>query len=81
LPTLLLFPLVSLALNNIGHSGYDFAPGISDWHPLAGAVRHERHHRLVGGNYGFLFPALDRWFGTELREPEATRPAAAPPGR
>lgn len=83
LPTLLLFPLVSIVLNNIGHAGYDFAPGGSDWSPLAGAVRHERHHRLVGGNYGFLFPALDRWLGTELRETPATATpaAAAPPAR
>lgn len=79
LPALVLFPLVSLALNNIGHSNYDFAPGVSDWHPLAGAVRHERHHRLVGGNYGFLFPALDRWLGTELRDAPVTPRAAAPP--
>lgn len=66
LPTLLLFPLVSITLNNIGHSSYDFAPGVSVWHPLAGSRRHEAHHREVRGNYGFLFPALDRLFGTEL---------------
>jgi sterol desaturase/sphingolipid hydroxylase (fatty acid hydroxylase superfamily) len=82
LATLLLFPLVSIALNNVGHSSYDFVPGASGWHPLSGAVRHERHHRLVAGNYGFLFPALDRWLGTELREGvTATRPEAAPPAR
>jgi sterol desaturase/sphingolipid hydroxylase (fatty acid hydroxylase superfamily) len=80
LAALVLFPLVSISLNNVGHANYDFVPGAGDWHPLAGAVRHERHHRLVAGNYGFLFPALDRWLGTELREP-VTRPAAATPGR
>jgi sterol desaturase/sphingolipid hydroxylase (fatty acid hydroxylase superfamily) len=73
LPTLLLFPLVSITLNNIGHSSYDFAPGAGVWHPLAGSRRHEAHHREVRGNYGFLFPALDRLFGTEL--PDGPPPA------
>jgi sterol desaturase/sphingolipid hydroxylase (fatty acid hydroxylase superfamily) len=66
LPTLLLFPLVSLAMNNLGHMSYDLVPGRGVWHPLAATRRHERHHRHVDGNYGFLLPVLDRWLGTEL---------------
>jgi len=64
--TLLVFPVVSLVLNNIGHMNYDVAPGVSDWHPLAGSRRHEQHHRYVHGNYGFMLPLLDRLFKTEL---------------
>lgn len=68
LATLLLFPVVSLLLNNLGHLNHDLAPAGARWHPLAASRRHERHHREVHGNYGFLFPALDRWLGTELPE-------------
>jgi lathosterol oxidase len=64
--TLLLFPAVSLTLNNIGHMNYDIAPTSSDWSPLAGSRRHELHHRRVHGNYGFMLPLLDRLFRTEL---------------
>ncbi len=83
LPTLVLFPLVSLTLNNVGHSNWDFVPGAGSWHPLVGGRRHERHHRLVNGNYGFLLPALDRWLGTEVREPlvVSSSRAAAPTQR
>jgi lathosterol oxidase len=68
LPTLLLFPLVSIAMNNLGHMNYDLVPGRGVWHPLAATRRHERHHRHVAGNYGFLLPVLDRWLGTEIRD-------------
>jgi sterol desaturase/sphingolipid hydroxylase (fatty acid hydroxylase superfamily) len=66
LPTLLLFPLVSLMMNNLGHMNYDLVPRRGVWHPLAASRRHERHHRHVDGNYGFLLPVLDRWLGTAL---------------
>jgi sterol desaturase/sphingolipid hydroxylase (fatty acid hydroxylase superfamily) len=65
-PTLVLFPLVSLTLNTLGHLNHDLAPAAGRWHPLAGSRRHERHHRLVHGNYGFLLPLLDIALETEL---------------
>ncbi len=68
LATLVLFPVVSLALNELGHLNHDLAVGRSLWHPLAASRRHEQHHRQVHGNYGFLSPLLDRLFGTELRD-------------
>ncbi|HET9934678.1 MAG TPA: sterol desaturase family protein [Polyangiaceae bacterium] len=78
--TLLSFPLVSLALNNIGHMNYDVLPGASDWHPLSGSRRHELHHRRVHGNYGFMLPLLDRLFRTELTtSPPPTPPSSLPP--
>jgi lathosterol oxidase len=67
-PTLLLFPLVSLVMNNLGHMNYDLVPGRGVWHPLAATRRHERHHRHVTGNYGFLLPVLDRWLGTDIAD-------------
>ena len=66
LPAIIVFPFLSITLNNIGHSNYDFAPRVGRWHPLAGARRHEAHHRLVHGNYGFLFPVLDQWLGSAV---------------
>jgi lathosterol oxidase len=65
-PTLLLFPMVSLLLNNLGHMSYDLCPGRSDWHPLAATRRHARHHSQVAGNYGFLLPVLDWLFRSRL---------------
>jgi sterol desaturase/sphingolipid hydroxylase (fatty acid hydroxylase superfamily) len=80
LATLLLFPMGSLALNNLGHLGYDLAPGRSAWHPLSSSRRHALHHSRVTVNYGFLLPALDRLFRTEpLTGPEGTPPAGRPP--
>jgi sterol desaturase/sphingolipid hydroxylase (fatty acid hydroxylase superfamily) len=70
LPAILIFPFLSMMLNNIGHANYDFSPSVGLWHPLAGARRHEAHHHHVHGNYGFLLPALDRWLATEI--PDAT---------
>jgi sterol desaturase/sphingolipid hydroxylase (fatty acid hydroxylase superfamily) len=67
-PTLLLFPLVSLLMNNLGHMNYDLVPDRGLWHPLAATRRHESHHRHVTGNYGFLLPVLDRWLGTTLAD-------------
>lgn len=62
------FPVVSLALNNLGHMDYDLVPGRSTWHPLAASRRHSLHHHRVRGNYGFLLPVLDWVFGTRLEE-------------
>ncbi|WP_211165650.1 sterol desaturase family protein [Azoarcus sp. TTM-91] len=64
-------PLFSLLFNCIGHSNYDFLP---DFHRdrwwLNGARRHHLHHACFTGNYGFMFPFMDRLCGTAL-PPEA----------
>lgn len=65
--SLFLFPMVSLALNNLGHMSYDLVPGLSEWHPLAATRRHALHHSRVAGNYGFLLPVFDWLFGTRFR--------------
>jgi sterol desaturase/sphingolipid hydroxylase (fatty acid hydroxylase superfamily) len=66
--TLVLFPLVSITLNNIGHMSYDLAAGRSTWHPLAASRRHSQHHHRVAGNFGFLLPVFDWLFRTNLPE-------------
>lgn len=64
---LLATPLFSLFFNNIGHSNYDFLPDADrDRWWLNGARRHHLHHACYHGNYGFMFPFMDRLFGTAL---------------
>ena len=67
LPALLALPIISLVFNNIGHSNYDFLPGAAhDRWWLNGARRHHLHHACYSGNFGFMLPFMDRWFGTNL---------------
>lgn len=64
---LLAAPLFSLLFNCIGHSNYDFLPDAHhDRWWLNGARRHHLHHACFHGNYGFMFPFMDRLFGTAL---------------
>jgi Delta7-sterol 5-desaturase len=60
-------PVFSIAFNNIGHSNYDFLPDAHhDRWWLNGARRHHLHHACYHGNFGFMFPFMDRFFRTEL---------------
>ncbi|AOX99993.1 sterol desaturase family protein [Jeongeupia sp. USM3] len=60
-------PVFSLLFNSIGHSNYDFLPDAHhDRWWLNGARRHHLHHACFTGNYGFMFPFMDRLFGTAL---------------
>ncbi|WP_269532094.1 sterol desaturase family protein [Chitinimonas sp. BJYL2] len=64
---LVALPVLSLVFNNIGHSNYDFLPDANrDRWWLNGARRHHLHHVCYQGNYGFMFPFMDRLFGTAL---------------
>ena len=56
----ILYPLVSLAMNVLGHSNWTLLEGRALGRPFAASVRHSLHHRRVGGNFGFLVPWLDR---------------------
>ena len=65
--SLLALPIFSIIFNNIGHSNYDFLPDAHhDRWWLNGARRHHLHHACYHGNYGFMFPFMDRLFGTAL---------------
>ncbi len=73
--SLLATPLFSLLFNSIGHSNYDFLPDANkDRWWLNGARRHHLHHVCYTGNYGFMFPFVDRVFGTSLAA-NAAQPA------
>lgn len=63
---LLSLPLMSIVLNNLGHSNYEFsriAPA-TGWR--GASRRHHLHHACYHGNYGFLIATFDHWFGTAL---------------
>lgn len=74
---LLCLPVASLLLNNLGHSNYDYAPGVGAGHWLAASRRHHLHHACYHGNYGFLFGFMDRWCGTRLPDDAAQAQLAA----
>lgn len=65
--SLLSVPLFSLFFNCIGHSNYDFFPGVSYAHWFAASRRHHLHHACYNGNFGFQFTFMDRLFGTRLK--------------
>jgi Delta7-sterol 5-desaturase len=63
-----------LALNVIGHLGYEVYP--SWWNRVPGlrlkttSMHHYLHHQLVGGNYGLYFRWWDKLCGTEFPDYE-----------
>lgn len=63
---LLSLPVMSLVLNNLGHSNYEFSSRMPARGWRAASRRHHLHHVCYHGNYGFLFNGFDRWFGTAL---------------
>ncbi len=72
----LVFPLISLALNSIGHMNYAVFPQRPVNALLAGCRRHALHHSRNVGNFGFYLPWLDRWLGTRVPgvDPQAPLP-------
>lgn len=69
-------PVLSIALNSIGHSNYSFIPAGSTAVTRSPSYRHHRHHVSYHGNYGFLLSVFDRWFGTALPPTDGSRPPA-----
>ncbi|MDR3065285.1 MULTISPECIES: sterol desaturase family protein [Comamonas] len=61
-------PVLSLILNLIGHSNYDFFPRVSDTHPLAASRRHHLHHARPAGNYGFALAFMDQIMRTRVTD-------------
>lgn len=66
--TIVVFPLVSLIANSIGHMNYAVFPAKHSGELLAACQRHTAHHTRVTGNYGFYLPWLDRWLSTRLHQ-------------
>ena len=67
-------PVLSLILNLIGHSNYDFFPSVSDTHPLAASRRHHLHHARPAGNYGFALAFMDQIMGTRVKTDSSQTP-------
>lgn len=61
-------PLMSLALNVLGHWDYDLMSGQSATHWLKFSFRHSMHHKYVRGNYGFFLTIFDNLFKTKLND-------------
>jgi Delta7-sterol 5-desaturase len=62
-PAMMVFPLLSLVLNNIGHMNYE----IFKWkgiNTFASCQRHTLHHLKGHVNFGFFLPWLDKIFQT-----------------
>jgi ring-1,2-phenylacetyl-CoA epoxidase subunit PaaE len=71
---LLIWQVLSIALNVLGHSGYELFP--SYWNNYwflkwkLPATHHNMHHEKFNGNYGLYFIWWDRIMGTEFPDYE-----------
>jgi ring-1,2-phenylacetyl-CoA epoxidase subunit PaaE len=71
---LLIWQILSIALNVLGHSGYELFP--SWWNNYwflkwkLPATHHNMHHERFNGNYGLYFIWWDRLMGTEFPDYE-----------
>ncbi len=72
------YPMVSLAMNTLGHLNYSVLPGRWWTAPLRASEHHSLHHRKVNGNYGFQSAALDLLLRTELPAQEQGAPVKVP---
>ncbi|RYY73526.1 MAG: fatty acid hydroxylase family protein [Gammaproteobacteria bacterium] len=64
---LIFIPLFSLLINTLGHANYDINPA-SRFFIYQGMRRHQLHHALFNGNYGFMLPFMDKLCGTALQK-------------
>ncbi len=62
--SLMTLPLMSIAMNVLGHSNVDFFPDKSMRHLLSFSKRHSLHHKIPHSNYGFMLPYFDLIFRT-----------------
>jgi lathosterol oxidase len=65
-PSIIVFPLLSLILNNIGHMNYTLSKS-SKRHILSSCKRHTVHHNKGNVNFGFFLPWLDQLFKTSSK--------------
>jgi Delta7-sterol 5-desaturase len=61
---IILFPALSLFMNNIGHMNYAVFPAFGLNHLFSSCRRHTLHHTHIKGNYGFAFPWFDEFLRT-----------------
>lgn len=58
--------VLSIVLNNLGHSNYEFSSSAPARGWRAASRRHHLHHACYHGNYGFLLDVFDRVAGSVL---------------
>ncbi|QDH69446.1 sterol desaturase family protein [Marilutibacter alkalisoli] len=63
---LMTLPVLSIALNNLGHSNYEASRDAPARGWLGASRRHHLHHACYHGNYGFLLEVFDRMFGSVI---------------
>jgi Delta7-sterol 5-desaturase len=65
---IIVFQVISTAINVYGHSGYELYPAEWPRHWLGRwintSVAHNTHHAIARHNYGLYFLFWDRWMGT-----------------
>lgn len=66
LQALMALTILSIALNNLGHSNYEFSAAAPARGWRGASRRHHLHHACYHGNYGFLLQVFDRWAGSVL---------------
>lgn len=57
-------PVMSIAMNVLGHSNIDFFPNKSMNSLYSFSKRHSLHHKIPHSNFGFFLPYFDRLFKT-----------------
>lgn len=64
--SILSLPIMSIALNLLGHCNHEFDSNKNHKHPSRFVFRHTMHHKWSQGNFGFMLPFFDRLFKTAL---------------
>ena len=68
---ILIFSILALIMNVIGHLGVEIFPETWKTHSvykwLNSATNHNGHHLHFNGNYGLYFTWWDRWMGTVIK--------------
>lgn len=69
---ILIWQIIDMLNNVIGHLGYEIYPRGWTKHPvlnlLTTSTHHNMHHQLFHGNYALYFTWWDRWMGTEFKD-------------
>lgn len=74
---LMTLPVLSIALNNLGHANYEASAVAPARGWRAASRRHHLHHACYHGNYGFLLDVFDRMAGSSIPLDAADKRIAA----
>ncbi|SFW12827.1 Fatty acid hydroxylase superfamily protein [Sinomicrobium oceani] len=68
--SVLSLPVMSILINMLGHSNYEFHGSRNPGHLLKFSYRHSMHHKTAKGNFGFMLPWFDQLFNTTYKTKE-----------